>query len=158
GEGTSFAIRPVAMKPNEYKIVADRLAEIFRSAPKPKSKSLKPPVADIEGRWDVQVDFTRGSAKHMLFLETSGSNVAGTHVGTVKRGPVKGKIDGDMVELSSVLTFEGSKLGYSFAGKLSGDTITGEIDLGEYPTAKFTAKRHGYGGALPSDPAKSGKV
>ncbi|MEZ5366632.1 MAG: aminotransferase class V-fold PLP-dependent enzyme [Bryobacterales bacterium] len=69
GEGTSFAIRPVAMKPNEYKIVADRLAEIFRSAPKPKSKSLKPPVADIEGRWDVQVDFTRGSAKHMLFLE-----------------------------------------------------------------------------------------
>ena len=34
GDGHSFAIRPVAMRPDDYKIVADRLAQIFRSAPK----------------------------------------------------------------------------------------------------------------------------
>jgi L-seryl-tRNA(Ser) seleniumtransferase len=159
GDGGSFVLRPVAMKPGEYKIVADRLAQIFRSAPKAKPKSeKKAPAGDISGRWDVTVEFTRGSANHLLFLETSGASVAGTHVGTVKRGAVKGSVHGDQVELSSSLKFEGARLGYKFTGALKGDVIEGTLDLDEYPAAKFTARRHGYGAALPSDPTKSGKA
>jgi L-seryl-tRNA(Ser) seleniumtransferase len=158
GDAHSFPLRPVAMKPGEYKIVADRLAEAFRSAPKPKSKTVNPPAGDVSGRWDVKVSFMRGSADHLLFLEAKGAEIGGTHVGTVKRGPVKGKIDGDRVELSSVLTFEGSRLGYKFTGRLNGDTMEGEIDLDEYPAAKWTARRHGYGLAMPTDPSKSGKA
>ena len=159
GDGSSFAIRPVAMKPDDYTIVAHRLAEVFRSAPKPKPKAaIKPPAGDVSGRWDVSVQFTRGSAQHLLFLETEGGAIAGTHVGTVKRGSLKGSIDGDHVMFSSVLPFEGARLGYDFQGTLKGDVIEGEIDLGEYPKAKFTARRHGYGGPQPTDPTKSGKV
>ncbi len=159
GGGSSFPLRPVAMKPGEYKIVADRLAEVFRAAPNSKPKSaIKPPAGDVTGRWDVSVQFMRGSSDHLLFLEAEGANIAGTHVGTVKRGPVEGKIDGDHVQFSSVLAFEGSRLGYDFSGTIKGDVMEGEIDLGEYPAAKFTARRHGYGGPPPSDPSKSGKV
>ena len=159
GEGSSFTLRPVAMKPGEYKIVADRLAQIFDSAPKPKPKAAKKaPDGDISGRWDVTVQFTRGTANHLLFLEAEGATVAGTHVGTVKQGSLKGAMDGDRVELSSVIPFEGSRLGYKFTGVLKGDTMEGDIDLGEYPAATFTARRHGYGGAAPTDPSKSGKA
>lgn len=158
GDGSSFPLRPVAMKPGEHKIVADRLAEVFRTAPKPKAKSMKPPAGDVSGRWDVTVNFTRGSSDHLLFLEANGANIAGTHVGTVKRGPVEGKIDGDRVELSSVLTFEGSRLGYKFQGTIEGDVMEGDLDLAEYPTAKWTARRHGYGVPMPADPSKSGKA
>jgi len=60
------------------------------------------------------------------------------------------------VMFSSVLPFEGSHLGYKFSGTISGDRIEGDIDLGEYPDAKFTATRHGYGGRQRRDPTKSG--
>jgi len=49
GEGHAFAIRPVALKPGEYKIVAQRLYEVLRAAPKqskPKPQ-LAPPAMDI---------------------------------------------------------------------------------------------------------------
>ncbi len=159
GEGSAFVIRPVAMKPEEHKIVADRLAEILKNAPKPKSKkSTTAPSHDLSGRWDVSVEFTRGSAQHLLFLEVAGTQIAGTHVGSVVRGPVKGTASGDAVEFSSVLPIEGSKLGYKFSGKIDGDRMAGEISLGEYPTARFTAKRHAYQG-MPTDPSQQkGKV
>lgn len=155
GDGASFILRPVAMKPEEYKIVADRLTEVLRNAPKPKSKKNMPaPKQDIAGRWDVSVEFTRGSAEHVLFFETAGTKLAGTHVGSITRGPIQGMATGDTVEFSSVLPVEGSKLGYSFKGKVDGDRMAGEINLGEYPTARFTAKRHGYKG-MPTDPSQA---
>lgn len=155
GDGSSFIIRPVAMKPDEYKIVADRLAAVLRNAPSPKSMQNMPaPAHDLSGRWDVSVEYTRGSAQHVLFFETAGAKLAGTHVGSITRGPLKGIASADTVEFSSVLPVEGSKLGYKFKGKVDGDRMAGEIDLGEYPNARFTAKRHGYPG-MPTDPSQA---
>ena len=42
GEGHSFLMRPVAMKPGEYEIVARRLYEVFSAAG--KKKQPKPPL------------------------------------------------------------------------------------------------------------------
>jgi hypothetical protein len=36
-------------------------------------------------------------------------------------------------------------LGYEFAGRVSGDSMSGEADLGEYGKATWSAKRHTYG-------------
>ena len=33
---------------------------------------------------------------------------------------------------------------YTFAGSLSGDTISGKVYMGEYLNAKFTAKQYTY--------------
>ena len=50
GGGNSFLIRPVAMKPDEYKVVAARLAEVFRTAPKGlKKHTPAPPSVDVAG-------------------------------------------------------------------------------------------------------------
>jgi hypothetical protein len=35
----------------------------------------------------------------------------------------------------------GNALNYRFTGELSGDTLTGTIDMGEYRSATFTARR-----------------
>jgi len=153
GDSHSFRLRPVALKPEEYKIVAEKLHEAFKNAPKPKKKEWAKPADDVSGRWDVQVKFFRGEAEHLLFLEASGNRITGTHVGSLTRGPVEGTIDGDKVLFSSVLPIEGSKLGYKFSGRVKGGRIEGEIDLGEYPNATWSAVRHSYGGDMPSDPA-----
>jgi L-seryl-tRNA(Ser) seleniumtransferase len=157
GEGYSFRFRPVAMKPDEYKIVADRLLEVFRNAPKPRPATLAKPASDISGRWNVQMKFALGEADHLLFLEAYGNRLTGTHIGSLTRGRVEGEIDGDRVRFQSVLPIEGSRLSYEFSGRLAGDRMEGDLDLGEYPNGRWTAVRNA-GGPPPADPTKSGKA
>ena len=112
GGGHAFRLRPVALKPGEYEIVADRLHELFRTAPKPTERAWKSPAADLSGRWDVIIRFLVGEAQHALFLEATGNRLQGTHVGSLASGPVQGTVDGDAASFSSVLAVEGSKLMY----------------------------------------------
>jgi L-seryl-tRNA(Ser) seleniumtransferase len=142
GSGHSFVLRPAAMKPDEYKIVASRLLEVFRNAPKPKERRLAPPVQDISGRWDVHVKYQLGEADHLLFLEARGNEVVGTHFGTEWRGAVRGTIDGDKVTLRSSIPFEGANLAFVFQGTVSGDSMSGELEPDEYPKAEWAARRH----------------
>jgi D-glucosaminate-6-phosphate ammonia-lyase len=154
GDGSSLLIRPVALKPEEHKIIAARLEEIFRKAQGPlRRPEIQPPAANIAGRWNVEIEFTRGRTSHLLFLETKGNDVTGTHIGRLARGDAKGAINGSDVKITTQLPLEGSNLPYAFAGRLSGDTITGEVHMGEYRSAKFTARRHASGGGR-RDPSK----
>ena len=67
-----------------------------------------------------------------------------------------GWVEGDHVHLSSRHRWEGAVFGFSFDGTVQGDRIDGEVDLGEYFTAEFSAVRHEYGGpARPSRPQKN---
>ena len=52
-------------------------------------------------------------------------------------------ISGDTVTLSSNVAERhgGDSLNYRFRGKVSGDTLSGDLDLGEYRTATWTARR-----------------
>jgi len=65
------------------------------------------------------------------------------HIGRRLQGAVSGTIDGDRVRLRSSLPHEGTQLAYRFDGRVQGQTIEGEVDLGEYGTARWTARRVG---------------
>ena len=158
GSGHEFRLRPVALKEGEHKVVADRLVEALGRVPGPEHRKLAEATFDLPGRWDVAIKYYVGEARHVLFLEVDGNRVSGTHSGTLASGPLKGVVDGDSVQLSSVLPMEGSKLPYRFSGRFDGERIAGELDLGEYPSGTWSAVKHAYGGAMPSDPAKSGKT
>jgi L-seryl-tRNA(Ser) seleniumtransferase len=142
GEGHSFIIRPAAMKPGDYKVAADRLYELFSTAPKPKAHQPAPPNSPIAGRWDVDVKYAVGASRHTLFLETEGNRVSGSHLGWKLKGDLRGTIVGDRVRLRSRLPYEGTALAYEFNGQVSGNTMSGEVDLGEYGRARWTARRH----------------
>ena len=143
GLGSSFLIRPVAMKPGEYKEVARRLYEVLRAAPKGTSKpAIAPPAVDLSGGWEVALQYEVGTATHKLFLTAKGNHVVGSHTGWAFQGDLRGKVDGDKVELRSVLPAGGQHLNYTFRGQVAGDTMSGEVDLGEYGHARWTAKRH----------------
>lgn len=145
GEGHSFLIRPVAMKPGEYQMVARRLYEVFSSAPRPGKKEGQPaqPVADISGTWDVEIEYEVGSAPHKLFLAANGNHVTGSHQGWAYQGDLHGEIDGDQVKLRSSLPADGNRLSYTFTGSVSADGISGDVALGEYGRARWRARRHG---------------
>jgi hypothetical protein len=53
-----------------------------------------------------------------------------------------GTIDGNEVKIRSTIPIVGNIIIYLFSGKVDGDVIAGDIHMGEYLTAKFTAKRN----------------
>jgi L-seryl-tRNA(Ser) seleniumtransferase len=142
GEGYSFRVRPPAIRAGEQGAAGRRIAEVLRNAPKGVRKTtVAAPVVDVAGRWDVDVAYSRGTARHRLTLVTNGHRVEGTHIGRKLEGVVSGTVSGDRVQLRSSLPVQGTRLDYRFEGTIQGQTIEGEVDLGEYGKARWKARR-----------------
>ena len=99
------------------------------------------PTAAIGGRWDVTVQYTAGMASHKLFLALAGNKVTGTHFGWALDGKLSGVMNGDRVRFQSALPAGGQTLHYTFDGKVEGDAMSGELEIGEYGKARWTARR-----------------
>jgi uncharacterized pyridoxal phosphate-dependent enzyme len=142
GDGYSFRVRPPAIRPGDQLLAGRRIAEVLRQASKGVTKKpLMTPAADIAGRWEVDVQYSLGTARHKLLLVTSGNRVEGSHLGRRLQGAVTGTIDGDRVQLRSSLPHEGTQLSFRFDGRVQGQTIAGEVNLGEYGKARWSARR-----------------
>jgi len=141
---TSISINPAQMQPGQEKIVADRIYGILSRTRQPKSTQLKAPAASIAGRWKVDIDFLSSKSTHTLFLEQDGNWIQGSHQGDFTVREMVGMIEGDQVKLRSNDRHVADRITNIFHGKLSGDTITGSIFLGEYLTAEFKATKNPY--------------
>ena len=132
------------MKEGQEKIVADRIYGILSEKRKAKSEKMKTPVADLTGRWKVDIDFSSSKSTHTLFLEQDGNWIQGSHQGDFSLRELVGMIEGDQVKLRSDDRHTADRITNIFHGKISGDTITGSIFLGEYLTAEFKAIKNPY--------------
>lgn len=144
---TGISIAAYQMKADDVKIVADRIYAIL-SAPRPawKPETLNPPAADLTGRWDVTIRFAAGSGQQTLYINQKGNQLQGTHQGEFTARDFTGTISGGDVRIaSSIGEVHGAALSYRFTGKLDGDTLSGDLDLGEYLGAQWSAKRHSFG-------------
>lgn len=142
---SSLTIMPYMMMPGEAAVVARRIAALLSNPPAQPRFQLQPPAANISGQWDVEMRFLLGEATHRVVFEQQGSELVGTHSGEFLQADLRGAISGDEVYFRSSHRYEGTRIGYTFTGKLSGETIAGRVDLGEYGEAQFIARRHVYG-------------
>ena len=129
------------MQPGNDKAVGDRLYEIL-SRKNPKPKEMSAPVASLEGRWDVDIEFYSSKSKHAFFIEQDGNWLKGSHKGEFSLRDMYGIIDGDQIKLSSSERLVADNVPFVFYGKASADKMEGQIYMGEYIAAKFTAIRH----------------
>jgi D-glucosaminate-6-phosphate ammonia-lyase len=139
---TSINITTGQMQPGNDKIVADRLYELLSQKRNPKSTAMKAPAATVSGRWDATVEFFSSTSKHQLFLEQDGNWLSGTHKGDFSVRELVGTVEGNEVRLRSVDRHPGDSITFIFSGILAGDAMAGSIYMGEYRTAKFTAKKN----------------
>ena len=96
----------------------------------------------------MHIDFAGSSSDHSLHLRQQGNRIEGTHQGDYVARDASGAIEGDDVRIASSYTEEhGDNLAFTFSGKLAGDTMSGTLDMGEYLSATWTARRHQYGRA-----------
>jgi uncharacterized pyridoxal phosphate-dependent enzyme len=142
---SAVSVVPYMMMPGDADIVAQRLYAAlsrppkFENPPLPKGEPL--PVA---GQWGLEIEFLRGSATHILILEQHGGDLLGTHRGEFVSGDLTGSIHAGQIEFHSIQRIQGQTLSYVFTGTVSGDTMAGKVNLGEYGEAEWTAQRHQY--------------
>jgi len=138
---TSIIVVSGQMQPGNDKIVGDRIFNLL-SQKRSKAKDMIPPSADISGRWDADIEFYSSVSRHTFFIEQDGNWIQGSHKGDFSMRNMVGTIEGDQVKLSSVDQQVADHIPFIFSGSLSGDVITGQIYMGEYINARFTATRN----------------
>ncbi len=141
---TGLSITAYMMCAGEEKIVGDRLRSLLSSAAGSKlTQDTPPPQGDISGEWDVAIEFTASRSTHSLYLRQNGSELEGTHQGDFLARDLVGSVHGNTVKMtSSIGEQHGAALTYTFTGTLEGDRISGDLSLGEYRSAKWSATRH----------------
>ena len=138
---TSITIASGQMQPGNDKVVAERIVNIL-SQKHDKPKEMNPPSVNISGHWDVDIEFYSSTSRHAIFLEQDGNWIKGSHKGDFSMREMVGTVEGDQVKLSSSDRHIADGILFVFSGTVSGDTISGQIYLGEYIGAKFKATRH----------------
>jgi D-glucosaminate-6-phosphate ammonia-lyase len=146
GPGHSFVLRPAAMYPGEYEVVAERLHQEFGRAPGAQpARQKQPPAASLSGRWQFDITFVAGATAFRLYLDHDGSAVNGVYSSpVVAEGTVTGSADGDRIELHTRGRHEGMAFHYIFTGRVERDALSGTVELGwEDGQASWRGRRLG---------------
>jgi D-glucosaminate-6-phosphate ammonia-lyase len=140
GTETSIDITTGQMQAGEEVVVADR---IYNALAKKRETTEKAGTnfSSIAGRWDLTVSFFSSVSKHGFYIEQDGHWLQGSHKGDFSEQDLSGTIDGNAFKIRSVARRPGDHITYLFSGTVEGDSIKGNIYLGEYRTATFTATR-----------------
>ena len=139
---TGVSVTPYMLAPGDEQIVADKLHAVLTKPPAATTKPAVAPTTDVSGAWDVQIQFAAMASKHTLQLRQRGAEIEGSHQGDFITRDLTGSIDGDELRLRSFIgESSGDALSFAFTGKVAGDELSGTLDMGEYLTASWTAKR-----------------
>jgi L-seryl-tRNA(Ser) seleniumtransferase len=142
GKGeTGLTIGPYMMAPGDAETIAERLVAVLADPPRVAEPTKASPATDLSGTWDVSIEYAASVSTHRLHLRQRGNDLDGTHDGDFVSRDCRGTIDGDLVRIHSSWE-HGDALDYTFSGRVSGDEVAGELSLGEYLDARFTATRH----------------
>jgi uncharacterized pyridoxal phosphate-dependent enzyme len=137
---SSVTIMPYMMDPGEDKIIADAIYEGLT-----KPGHYENPVipsgapAPVQGTWAVTIQYPRGMGEQKFAVEQSGNELSGLQNGEIYNAKLKGVIHADQIELHSNMQVPGNSISWTFKGIVQGNTITGDVRMGEYGNATWKA-------------------
>jgi D-glucosaminate-6-phosphate ammonia-lyase len=143
---SGVSITPYMLMPGDDKIVSDRLHQVLSKPPHldPLPEVPQGDPVSVAGQWQLEMQFDRGNATHNLIFEQSGADLVGTHYGEYGSGDLQGKMHATQIAFRSSQRIGGQILNYEFSGAVDGDKMGGDVSLGEYGAARWTAQRHQY--------------
>jgi uncharacterized pyridoxal phosphate-dependent enzyme len=138
---SSIGVMPYMMQPGDYKIVAEAVAKYLRNPGHYDNPSkYSGTTAKLAGTWDVTINYVRGVGIQHFVLEQDGSTLTGQLKGEIFNAGLHGSVNGDHVELSGHMSVPGDQqVSYKFTGVVSGSRFEGNVALGEYGAATFSA-------------------
>lgn len=141
---TAIFITAGQMQPSEDKIVADRLYQVLTATRSAKPTELKPPAANVSGRWDVEVKYYSSTKQYTWVLEQDGNWIKGVQSGAFTTQDISGYMEADTVRVKTAYAVPGNHLSLTFTGTIAGNELKGSVYMVEYGTATFVARRHSY--------------
>jgi D-glucosaminate-6-phosphate ammonia-lyase len=125
-----IAIDPFQLQPGEAAQVGDAIAAVLREASNAEPLTELPPEVELAGEWELHVDFLQGGRVHRLAIEQRGPQLAGQQRSAQFEGPLHGRLDGSLVQLSFAARYEGSTISYLFDGEVLDGKMSGTAVLG----------------------------
>ena len=126
----SIAIDPFQLQPGEAAQIGDAIAAALREANKAAPAAPSPPTIEIAGDWELRVDFLQGSRTHRLSIEQQGAALGGQQRSAQFEGPVRGMLNGALVQLSFTSRYEASTICYFLDGEIRDGRMSGTAMLG----------------------------
>jgi uncharacterized pyridoxal phosphate-dependent enzyme len=146
---TGVSVTPYMMAAGEERIVADRLHAVLSKPPAAASSTAataSAAAADLSGQWTVRVQYAAGVSTHTLLLSQKGNDLGGFHQGEFMTREISGALEGENVRIRSAFGEQhGDSVNMTFSGKVTGDQMSGAVDMGEYLGATWTATRRAAG-------------
>lgn len=96
---------------------------------------------DVTGDWELTVQTPRGDRTQQVHFEQDGENLTVTMEG--RRGPIeaKGSVKGNDIEWSFTRETPRGEFTMTYTGTVEGDTMSGEVQMGDFGTGEWSAKR-----------------
>ncbi len=139
---SSITIMPYMMQPGDPVIVAKSLAQHLRN-PGPHPNPVVPtgPTQQVAGTWNAVIAYDQGVGHQQFILQQTGDMLTGTQNGEIFNAQFKGKIVADRIQLNSDMAANGYNIPFHFNGTVQGATISGDVKMGEFGGATFTATK-----------------
>ena len=103
--------------------------------------------SNVTGDWIVTIDTPQGAQTIDATMKQAGEELTGTIVSPMGSVEFKGKMVNDALDVAYTLDVQGNAIEIKMTGKLTGDTIAGNLSLGGLGDVPWTAKRKGAAGA-----------
>jgi D-glucosaminate-6-phosphate ammonia-lyase len=139
---TFVSITTGQMQPGDEQVVATRLVEVLSQKRSAQKAEMAAPTVSLKGHWDAEIEFFSSTSKHSLIIEQDGNWLNGSHKGEFSVREMQGTVEGNEVRMRSTDRQAGDAITFLFSGTVKDDVMTGSIYMGEYMTAKFTAKKY----------------
>ena len=99
-------------------------------------------AAGVAGRWTAAIDTQIGVQNYTYDFKVDGEKLTGTAKSQFSESPItEGSVKGETIAFVENLKFEDQVLRVVYKGKISGDEIKFNRQVGEFASEDFVAKR-----------------
>ena len=137
---SSVIVMPYMLDPGEAEIIAGAMHAALTNPGSYENPVLPTGTpASLAGNWAVTIQYLYGQGQQKFILEQSSGNLSGMHHGELYSGKLEGRVQGDHVEIRTMMEVPGNPIRWTFTGHAQGGHISGAVNMGEYGSASFTA-------------------
>ena len=99
-------------------------------------------AAGVAGKWTAAIDTQIGVQNYTYDFKVDGEKLTGIAKSQFSESPIaEGSVKGDEISFVENLKFEGQEVRVVYKGKIAGDEIKFNRQVGEFASEDFVAKR-----------------
>lgn len=103
--------------------------------------SLSALDVNVTGDWEITMTTPRGERTQDIHFEQKGEKLTATWTGRGGEVTAEGTVKGNEIEWSLNRSRGGREFIMTYKGKIEGDTMSGEVQMGDMGSFEWTAKR-----------------